>query len=352
MSLALSAPAPRAALRYLLWILATIVGLILLLPLPAWALDSKAFGTVVVEPGQWENEVSTVIGDVDVKRGGTVDHGVRSGFGDVTVRGPVGGKVKSGFGDIEVHAPVGGIDAGFGDVYINAPVSGDVDVDRGDLTLGPDAVVPGDVTCENGEVVHEPGAPNPPINTGMTAEMDNPFDFPGLLGLLGWLFAALGFVACAVLATVLAPGPFLSAARRLETDPVRSFVFGLGAVLAGFVLAVALAVSIIGIPLLLLLIPALLALVFAGSLVSAYEVGRRALLATGRYRAGNAFAAALGAGILAIAGLLPFVGVLLVYGLALLGTGAAVMAIFARFSRRRSPPAPMSYEDYVRDRRA
>ena len=142
MSLALPVPAPRAALRYLLWILATVVGLVVLLPLPAWALDSKAFGSVVVEPGQWQNEVSTIVGDVDVKQGATVDHGVRSGFGDVTVRGRVGGKVKSGFGDIEVRAPVGGVDAGFGDVYIDAPVSGDVDVDRGDLTLGPGPFCP------------------------------------------------------------------------------------------------------------------------------------------------------------------------------------------------------------------
>ena len=212
---------------------------------------------MVVEPRQWENEVSTVVGDVDVKQGGTVDHGVRSGFGDVTVRGRVGGKVKSGFGDIEVRGPVGGVDAGFGDVYIDAPVSGDVDVDRGDLTLGSGAVLHGEVTCENGEVVHEPGAPNAPINTGMTAEMDYPFDFPGLLGLLGWLFAALGFVACAVLATVLAPGALSRGGAASGDGPGQVVgLLGLGAVLAGFVLAVALAVSIIGIPLLLLLVPA------------------------------------------------------------------------------------------------
>src|SRR3712207_7608145 len=67
----------------------------------------------------------------------------------------------------------------------------------------------------------------------------------------------------------------------------------------------------------------------SGALVAAYFVGRRVVFATGRYRGGNALAAVVGALILAVAYLIPVLGGLLIYGLALLGTGASVLALFS-----------------------
>jgi hypothetical protein len=98
----------------------------------------------------------------------------------------------------------------------------------------------------------------------------------------------------------------------------------------------------------LALAPAYLALVFFGALVAAYFVGRRVVFATGHYRGGNALAALVGALILAVAYLIPVVGSLLLYGLALFGAGAAILALF---SRRRPPATHASYEAYVDDRR-
>ena len=158
-------------------------------------------------------------------------------------------------------------------------------------------------------------------------------------------FGAAAFVACSVLAAVVAPGPLLAATRRAEASPGWSLLLGVGSVPAFFVFAVVLAVSIVGIPLLLLLAPAYLAFLFFGALVAAYFVGRRVVFATGRYRGGNALAAMVGALILAVAYLIPVLGGLLIYGLALLGTGASILALF---SRRRTYP---SYEAYVEDSR-
>jgi hypothetical protein len=50
-----------------------------------------------------------------------------------------------------------------------------------------------------------------------------------------------------------------------------------------------------------------------------------------------------------VAYLIPVVGGLLLYGLALLGTGASVLALFSR--RRPRATYASSYEEYVRDRR-
>jgi hypothetical protein len=151
---------------------------------------------------------------------------------------------------------------------------------------------------------------------------------PNVLGFVGWLFAALAFTACAVLAAVIAPRKLAAAARRIGQTPGRAFVYGIVSLPVFFVLCVVLAVTIIGIPLLLLLAPAYLAVLFAGALVAAFFLGTRILMFTGRYRVGNAMAAVVGALILAGTTFIPILGDLILYALCLLGTGAVIMAIF------------------------
>ena len=301
-------------------------------PVAAHAAEKKVLGDVVVERGKNPGSVSTSMGDIEV-------------------RGPVRGDVKSSMGDIEVYAPVGGtIYASFGDVYVNDRVEGDLDVGHGDVYLEPDAVVEGNVVLGSGEVYREG---NPTITghvaaQGMAASMggSGEGDRWGIAGFVGWFFGALVFVAVSVLAAVLVPRPVESSAQKIEESIGRSLLVGLASVPAALLLAVVLGVSIVGIPLLLLAAPAYLAFVFFGSVVAAYFLGRRILFATGRYHGGNATAATIGALILAATYLIPFVGGLILYALALLGAGGAILAIL---SRRRTPTYS-SYETYVGDR--
>ena len=338
---------PPNLLRPMLTLSVAVVGLVVVTALPAQAFENKAFGDVVVEPGHTESGVSTPIGDVTVD--GSVEGDVRSGIGNVEVSGNVTGDIEAGRGDIEVNGPVGGgIEAGMGDVYIDAPVEGDVDVGRGDVELGPEALVRGDLRYGGGEFSGNKGAVAGNIRAGgMGTDVDHDWGEFGILNLVGWAFAAAAFAACSVLAAVLGPRQLAAATRKAEESPAMSLLFGVASVPVVVVLCVVLAVSIIGIPLLLLLAPAYLALVFYGALVAAYFVGRRVVFATGRYHVGNAMAAAVGALILAAAYLIPVLGGLLIYGLALLGTGASVLALV---SRRRSRTYP-SYEAYVDDQR-
>jgi hypothetical protein len=348
MSLSAPAPSPQTIIRPLLTLLVAVLGLVTLLPpLPAYAFENRALGAVVVEQGEVEPEVSTAVGDVVVE--GVVERGVHTGMGDVVVSGEVGNDINAGFGDVEVYGPVGGgIEAGFGDVYVDAPVKGDINVGRGDVELGPGALVVGNVYCGSGEIQPHPAAVvEGNMVTDVRPDMDHESDGFGIPGFVGWVFATAAFAACSALLAVLAPGPLLAAARRAEVSPGWSLLFGLASVPVVVVFAVVLAVSIVGIPLLLLLAPAYLAFVFFGALVAAYFVGRRVVFATGHYRGGNALAAMVGALILAVAYLIPVLGGLLLYGLALFGTGASALALF---SRHRSPTYP-SYEAYVQDRR-
>ena len=347
MSSSFAALLPRTLPRFLLTLSVLVLGLVALSPLPAYALENRAFGDVVVGPGETESEVSTAVGNVEVE--GFVEGDVHSARGDIEVDGErgVGGDINAGMGDVEVRAPVGGdIDAGFGDVYVDAHVRGDVNVGRGDLELGPGARVDGDVISGSGEITPDPEAVvGGKWITGMRPGMDHDWDGFGILDVVGWLFAAAVFTACSVLVAVLTPRPLSAAARKAEESPGMSLLFGVASVPAVVVLCVVLAVSIIGIPLVLLLAPAYLALVFFGALVAAFFIGRRVVLATGRYHVGNAMAAVVGALILAAAYLIPVLGYIFLYGFALFGAGASILALV---SRRRSRTYP--YYGYYGDR--
>jgi cytoskeletal protein CcmA (bactofilin family) len=337
-----SIPLLRVDARSLLAFFALVLGLVVLLPVPARA-EERLVGDVVSKGV--EHDVSTVAGNVEVH--GQVEDDVHSGFGNILVKGEVFGDVDADFGDVSIEGPVeGDVHAEFGDVYVNAPVEGDVDVGHGDVDLGPNAKISGDLECESGKITGNRAAVEGDITAkGMALNFDESHG-PDVLGFVGWLFAALAFAACAVLAAVLAPRPLAAAARRAEDTPGRAFIYGLVSLPVFFVLCVVLAVSIIGIPLLLLLAPAYLAVLFIGALVAAFFLGTKVLMFTGRYRVGNAMAAVVGALILAATTFIPFLGDLILYALCLLGTGAVILALFSR----RPRASHSSYEAYVRDR--
>ena len=303
----------------------------LLLAAPAHAAEKRVMGDRVVEEGESVEEVSTA-------------------WGDVLVKGDVEGDVHSGFGDVEVDGPVGGdVEAGFGNVRINAPVGGDVEAGFGDLNLDEGAQVDGRVYVGYGSRTDHPGAEVRGIQAaGMTFDDDEDSALEVFSDMIGWLVLTSLFVGASVLLAVAAPRPLRASARSLEASPGRSFVLGVGSVPVVIVLVLLLAITIIGA---LLLVPAYLALLLFGLLVTAYFLGRKIVLATGRYRAGDVLAAAVGAVLVAATLWIPFLGGLVFFALALLGTGAAILALFAR---RRQGGAPRttyaSYEDYLRER--
>ncbi len=334
-------------IRFLPAIFLLILGLMLIVPAPpARAFEGRVYGNVLVKSGQTVDEVSTTVGDITVAPGAHVEGNVNSGVGNIRVEGPVGGDVRSGSGNIEISAPIGGgVDAGNGNVYVNAPVRGNVEVGQGSVRYGPRAWIGGRVICRSScsmpkERVSQLRASSTATdfqggdfnNTSGTVSSHG--DGAGGPGFVGWMLATIAFMACSVLLSVVIPRPLTSAARSLEVFPGRSLLYGIASVPAVAIMAVVLAVSVVGIPALLLLAPAYLALVIFGALVIAYFLGRRVLFATGRYRGGNALAAVVGAVIVAATALIPIFGKLVLYTLVLLGTGAVISAIISRFRSR------------------
>jgi cytoskeletal protein CcmA (bactofilin family) len=297
----------------------------------AHASEKRVMGDRVVEEGETVKEISTAWGDVLIK--GRVEGDIHSGFGDIEVEGPVDGDVEAGFGNVRINAPVGGdVEAGFGDLDLDegAQVAGRVYVGHGSRTDHPDAEVHGIQAA------------------GMTFDNDEDSALEVFSDMIGWLVLTSLFIGASVLLAVAVPRPLRASVRSLEASPVRSFVLGIGSVPVVIVLVFLLAITVVGA---LLLVPAYLALLLFGLLVTAYFLGRKVVLATGRYRAGDALAAAVGAVLVAATLWIPFLGGLIFFALAMLGTGAAILALLTRRRQGGAPRAAYaSYEDYLRER--
>lgn len=333
----------RTPVRSFLLLSVVLTCMVMLLSAPPAYAQRHAIGSIVVPSGVTAPDVSTAVGDVTVD--GAVEGDVETGRGNILLNGPVGGDVRSTLGNVDVNAPVNGdIDAEVGNVSIDSEVDGDIDVGNGDVILGPHAFVEGDVECGNGRIIGNGNAVQGNVTAGMASGLDSfgggPHG-PGILGFLGWLLLTLVFMACTVLVSVMAPGTLNSVTRSLERSPGRSFLFGVVSLPVAVILGLVLGISVVGIPVLIILAPAYLAFVFFGALAVAFFVGRKALLVTGRHRGGNALAAVVGAIAFSAISLIPFVGDLVMYALALLGAGATIVALM---NRRRSR---LDYEPYA-----
>lgn len=339
-------PAHAAPWRVALAPLLLIGALVLLPSLPANAAEGRAYGDVIVQKGEVEPNVSTAIGDAVIL--GKVRGDVETEKGDVRVEGPVDGNIDCALGDVRVDEPVGGdITVHMGDVYVNDRVGGEIMVGRGDVILQQGARV-NDIQA-NGSIQEQPGAV---IHGNRMAGMAPGFvrsadGGSGDFGFAGWLLGALALMCGSVLLAVLLPRPLHASARALDGSPLWSLLLGAASLPGLVVLAILLAISVVGIPLLVLIAPAYVALVFFGACVAAYALGRRALFAAKRYHGGDAWAAAVGAIVLAIVYLIPFLGHFLFFTLALTGAGAAILALLPR---RRIRPTYAPYENYAGSR--
>jgi hypothetical protein len=298
-----------------------------------------------------------------------------------------GGDMVRIFGDAVVNEGeelTGQVVAVLGSVRIDGEVGDQVVAVLGSVDLGPRAVVHGDVVAVGGRLRRAPGAQ---VNGAVTevslkdvgARINAPwldrwgpiylFDgFGPVARLIGttFRFALLAIVAC--LALVLARREVEGSAQRVADDPVQTTLVGLLAwvllVPILFLTAIVLAISLIGIPLLLLLpfaVVVLLVMAVVGFSGTAYAVGQWA-----RRRFGIATVSAfadIGLGILIILlpllagrvvalggwGFSPVVFLVVATGLAVeflawaSGFGAVLTNTFSRWQARRavrSTPEP------------
>jgi hypothetical protein len=243
------------------WSLLLILLFLTLLPLHAPALETRSGGDVRIG----------VATDDDVFASGgtiTVDAPVGSliaAGGQITVNAPVRGDVIAAGGQITINSDVGGkvVTAG-GTVTLNGKVGTNAVLTGGDVTLGSQSFVGRDAMISAGNVT------NGGAVAGKLSVKANTFTNSGSAGILDvelqpkssvWgtvlsVFGILFTVGLLVMGLVLirvAPERFRAVESELTASPLLPAAAGFIALVAGFVLLVILAITMIGLPLALFL---------------------------------------------------------------------------------------------------
>lgn len=210
---------------------------------------------------------------------------------------------------------------GFGvPVDVFGEVSGDAVAVGADVRVHPGARVNGDAVSLGGQVRVLDGGRIGGQPLALTAAAAPPERAPTRAIGLGLSAGAAG-----VLAAGLWPGRVDVAAARVRAAPWRSAAVGLLAVIAGPGLAIALALTLVGVPLAVVIFAALAAAVGLGGVAAAAAVGQRLHPALSPWSA-----ALLGGLLLLTLWQLPYLGVLAVLGIGLAGLGAAVQSRLGR----------------------
>lgn len=281
--------------------------------------------------------------NIEIAQGDSVTGNVVGILGDVTINGDAKSDVTSILGN----------------ATINGKVAGDVVSVMGDVTLGPKAVVEGDVTTVRGTLHRDPGA----IVQGRITQQsmgsksrsadsfqvwwDNALSHGSWLGFghgLGWLtvltIVALGFYT---LIALVFPRGVRHTGDMLMQRPGAVVFSAVLSMIALPVLFILLIITIVGIPVALLALPAGVIIGVAFGKASIYAL-------VGRSVTGDKFPPAvtvlIGGAIFVLLYFIPVLGLALSLLVSALGLGCAVTALLSSNKKVSTPPltpvAPMA----------
>jgi len=336
-------------------------------------------GQVVVD-GYVSGDVKTRMGEVRIN--GSVGGNVDAGLGATRVDGSVGKNVESGFGDLTINGNIGGnVHSKGGNIFIGGTVNGNVHLEKGIVELGPGATVVGSVKVEKGLVNKDDTATAGSIEIGeeVTASelRDNAgedgYYFRGvdrnlgeriaervistinnILGRFGIFIPGLAsrpevsvspfmaiygniargilnmliLFALAALTYTLFPKQVKATGDAVseKTGPVLGW--GILATLLAVPLMILLAITIIGIPLILVEIIVLAAAALLGYAGIADLVGRRIVKTASSSTSGSIGTIALGALIIGLIAMIPILGSIASLAVFIIALGAALATRF------------------------
>lgn len=217
---------------------------------------------------------------------------------------------------------------------VDGHVVGDIDVATQHFEAGPTAVVEGDVLYRSptGASIDE-GA----HIQGTTTRLPTQSNFIyGVILSLANIVGFLGFVLAGLVVLFVLRGSSSRATGAVVTQPIRSFLYGLVAVVVGPIAVVVLAATLVGIPLALMVVMAIVASIIVGPIPAVAALGNRVLM-----RKGGILAAFVIGAVVWRAGiwLIPVVGGIL-YVIALVwGVGAWIVGFI---ETRRNTDIPLA----------
>ncbi len=293
-------------------------------------------------------------GSVTINDGATIGGSLRGAARSITVSGQIGADVFASAASVVVEETgtvardvmaFGGVVRVEGDVgrdvrgrmirtVIDGRVGGDIDVATQRFEVGSGAVVDGDVLYRSptGASIDE-GAQI----SGTTTRLPSQSNFVyGVILTIANLVGFLGFLLSGLVVLFVLRGSSSRATGAVVTQPIRSFLYGLVAVVAAPIAVVVLAATLVGLPLAIMVVMAIVASIIVGPVPAVAALGNRVLLKKGGILAAFAIGAILWrAGIW----LIPVVGGIL-YVIALVwGVGAWIVGFI---ETRRNTDIPLA----------
>jgi hypothetical protein len=278
----------------------------------------------------------------------------------VTVRlsdaGGVAGNARIAGGSVVVEGPVAGaLLASGGEVLIDAEIGGDVRIMAGDLRFGPNARIGGTLDYAAPREAAIPASVIDPARVGFTrAEQwenaarasrewtgrDYP-DLPGAGAVFGFLVVTIGFfVLLAAVALALAPARIEAMRQAALARPGLALLTGVLGLATVFGLVPIAVMTIVGLPLLPVILLLALLLWIAGYAFGVYVVALRVWTGMGGAEPTMPVRLAVyAAGLLAVAllNVVPFAGWVLNFTLVLFGIGALAVPVYTALFARRAP---------------
>ena len=277
--------------------------------------------------------------------------------GSASSDGDVSEGVLSVLGNTRVGGPTHNAVAVFGDTHVDSRVRDDAVAVFGNVELGPEAEVDGDVIAVGGVVKRDPAA----IVHGGIREISFPVEIGHLDWLKPWLrhclllgrplalepgiswawSLAFGFLGLYVLLALLFSGSVEKCVATLETRPGHSILASLLAIFLSPVLMAVLAITVVGVVLIPFAWVALLSAGVFGKVVILAALGRRLTRFIGAGPLSHvAFPVFVGGFMLIGLYLVPFFGFIVYKLTGLVGLGVVVYTLILTLKAYREQPAP------------
>ncbi len=282
---------------------------------------SLAAGSIVLD-GEVGDDFWAVGEDIELRSESRIGQDARIAGEDVLIKGRIDG-------DLDVVAD---------QVAIDAQIGGDLVIDARRIIIGPDATINGRLRwrsqsmpmISDDAIIHG--------GVGGKIEKAAAWRWRGLGGSDGGVFAnswlqrlalALSALLLGAIVLILAPQWAARAVRSVRREPGMACVAGLGAAMLAALVGALLGISVIGLPVVLLLLLAVPLAAGIGFVLSALALGGAVLELSPR-RSSSWGHLLLGVTVFSLAGMVPWIGGLVAPGAIGLGLGGAVLARVAQ----------------------
>lgn len=296
--------------------------------------DVLAAGGAVTVRATVDDDVRAAGGSVEVA--GHVGDDVLAAGGEVLLprSATIGGRAWLAGGSIAIAGQVGqGVRAAAGDIAITGQIAGDVELAGETITIGPQAVIRGNLTYYS---ANEASIDSKALIAGTVTRRDGAARAapgPSAAGTRLGLFAALAVAT--IVYYLLLPVFSLQTAAAIRSAPWQSLGLGLAMLATTPLVVVLLFISLLGVWLALVVLALYLALLIAGLLTGALALADLGLtlarLAETPPRAWRIGSIAATFALLWLLCFIPVLGALSVFALLVLGIGALTAALWRRY---------------------